>query len=65
MAPLSYNTVDAHPGGLVDKVRYEVGATRYTGGMAWVMPVCEECGAVLADQQKHDEFHAALEAADE
>ena len=56
MAPNSYNDVDAHPGGLASKVRYEVGTTRYTGGMAFVFPVCEDCGALLADQGLHDDW---------
>jgi hypothetical protein len=57
MAPVNHQEMDIHPGGLAEKVRYESGGTRYTGGMAWVMPVCDECGALHADELLHDNWH--------
>lgn len=48
-----------HEGGLAEKVKYGRGGN-LVSGWSWVMPVCEECGAVLADQRQHDEWHARI-----
>lgn len=29
--------------------------------MAWVMPVCDICGALLVDQGLHDDWHDKME----
>lgn len=34
----------------------ETGARRATG-LSIVLPVCDFCGAVLADQKRHDDWH--------
>ena len=36
------------------------GGHRSTQGLSLVLPVCDLCGAVLADQQRHDEWHKNL-----
>ena len=33
------------------------GGHRSTQGLSLVLPVCDLCGAVLADQELHDEWH--------
>lgn len=45
--------------GMVTKVRTDQG----TYGLSWVMPVCDLCGALLVDQQRHDDWHDRLEEA--
>ena len=42
---------------LAQKVIIESRAGRATQGLSLVLPVCDLCGAVLADQQRHDEWH--------
>ena len=37
------------------------GGNRSTQGLSLVLPVCDLCGAVLADQQRHDEWHEQWE----
>ncbi len=50
---------------LVDQAFYDRGATRVTVGLSLITPVCDICGAVLADQQRHDEWHERIESEDE
>jgi len=45
-----------HQGGLAERIEYGRPGN-LVSGLSWVMPVCEECGAVLADQRRHDEWH--------
>ncbi len=46
---------------LAKRVFYDVGTQRVTAGPSLVIPVCDICGAVLADQERHDEWHEASE----
>ena len=43
---------------LVNKVRLEGIGTQ---GLSLVTPVCDICGAVLADQKLHDEWHEQVD----
>lgn len=65
MAPNEYREVDAHPGGIASRVKYQIGTTWYSGGLAWIMPVCGDCGALLVDQELHDEWHEELDKVEE
>ena len=40
-----------------DRVFYDQGTRRVNVGPSVITPVCGICGAMLADQQKHDEWH--------
>ena len=40
-----------------NKVFYDQGTRRVTVGPSLITPVCEICGAMLADQQQHDDWH--------
>jgi hypothetical protein len=46
--------------GLAERVHVSKPSGQWNRGLSFVWPVCEICGALLADQERHDKFHAAL-----
>ena len=49
---------------LEERVRLDdQGGQRRNVGLSLVTPVCDICGAVLADQRRHDEWHDNLKTA--
>ena len=45
--------------GMAEKVH--VVKSGHNMGLSFVWPVCDICGAVLADQQRHDEWHEQVD----
>jgi hypothetical protein len=52
---------DFHPGGMAQKVLYDQGGSRMRTGLSFVWPVCEDCGVLVADQERHDNYHLKME----
>ena len=43
--------------GMADKVHVIRNGRQSNQGLSFIWPVCDICGAVLADQKLHDEWH--------
>ena len=47
---------------LAERVHIDLpGGQRFNAGLSLVWPVCDICGAVLADQKMHDEWHGLID----
>ncbi len=65
MAPIEPNQQDYPYEGLAERVHVSRrGGGQWNQGLSLVLAVCEDCGALLADQKLHDDFHAALTQGD-
>ncbi len=45
--------------GMAEKIK--VVRSGHVAGLSFVFPVCDICGSLLVDQERHDNFHQDLE----
>ena len=48
---------------LAEKVHVSRHGSQWNQGLSFVLPVCDICGSLLADQRRHDEWHEGIEEA--
>jgi hypothetical protein len=65
MAPIEPNQQDYPYEGLAERVHVSRPSRLWTQGLSFVFPVCEVCGSLLADQQRHDEWHELIDPEDD
>ncbi len=61
MAPIEPNQQDYPYEGLAERIHVSRPSGQWNQGLSFVFAVCEDCGVLLADQQRHDDFHDRID----